>query len=180
MSEARFLGTATDEVLRLRDQLASGGNHVIGFGHPRYEPGERFAMTLQQIQRRRVARTADGESLRAGEFADDRGKLRTEGTLYLTDRRAVLMGNFRKQLAEWRWTDLADVKVLRAWAGVRFMANRDDEVDDAAVHVYRRAVVVDMPERQVALRLIRAEATFVMCSGRDLDAWLARLPERLG
>jgi hypothetical protein len=176
---AQFLRTATDDVLRLRHQLASGGRRGLGFAHPRYEPGERFALAIPQIQRRRVERTADAPTVGVRAFADDRGKLRGEGALYVTDRRAVLMGGFGKQIAEWRWADLDDVKTIYPFAGVRFIASRDDEVDDAAMHIYHVAVAFNMPMTKVARLLVQTEAAFVIGSGRDLDAWLAELADRV-
>ncbi len=173
--EARAVG----ELLAFRELLASGGLRRIGLGQPDYDPGERLLLRLPQTARRRIAIDADRAAIERREFLDDPSPLHTQGTLYVTDRRATLMGNRRKRLGEWRWDTHAEVKVIYGWAGVRFIAHDGDTESDAALHVYRPLSIYDESDQKVAFALMSVEAAYVMATGRDYDAWLATLPLRL-
>lgn len=170
---------AVAEMLAFRELLASGGLRRIGLGQPDYDPGERLLLRLPQTARRRIAIDADRAAIDRREFLDGPSALRTQGTLYVTDRRATLMGNRRRLLGEWRWDTHAEVKVIYGWAGVRFVARDGDTESDAALHVYRPLVLLDTSDQHVAFGLMSVEAAYVMATGRDYDAWLATLPLRL-
>ena len=170
---------AVQHLLAFRELLASGGLRRIGLGQPDYDPGERLLLRLPQTARRRIAVDADRAAIDRREFLDDPSALRTQGTLYVTDRRATLMGNRRRLLGEWRWDTHAEVKVIYGWAGVRFVARDGDTESDAALHVYRPLVLLDTSDQHVAFGLMSVEAAYVLATGRDYDAWLATLPLRL-
>jgi hypothetical protein len=88
------------------------------------------------------------------------------------------MGNRRRQLSCWSWNELASVSLIRGFAGVRFVRADDDASSDAALHVYRKLVVVDASALDVALQLVQVEAAYVLVTGRDYEARLAGRPTR--
>lgn len=172
--EQRFL----DAAVHVRKLVADGGLRKVGLGQPTYLPGERLLVRVPQATARRVPLDADRAAIADGAVLDGLGKLKTTGTFYVTDRRAVLMGNWRKQLGEWSWHELTEVSIIRDFAGVRFVRPDDVDGSDAALHVYRKYVTVDPSVLSVALRLVQVEAAYVLGVGRDFDAWLANLPAR--
>ena len=68
--------------------------------------------------------------------------------------------------------------MIYSWAGVRFIAHDGDTASDAALHVYRPLSIYDESDQKVAFALMSIDA-YVMATGRDYDAWLATLPQRL-
>ena len=170
---------AIAELLQFRDLYNNGGLRKIGLGQPRtYNPGERLLLRVAQLARRRVALDADEGAVARREFLDDPSPLRSQGTLYVTDERAVFLGNRRKPLGEWRWNELEATTVIHGYAGVRFIVSGGDDASDAVLHVDRPLVVLDRPPQGVAIQMMQIEAASVLGMGRNYDAWIAGLPER--
>jgi hypothetical protein len=158
------------------------GIHKWGFGQPEYEPGEHLLVKLPFMAQRTIPREADRLAISKGEFRDSPSPFsqHTQGRLYVTDRRARLIGNHHKLLREWRWDQLRDVQVIRGWGGLRFIVDIQDTSDDASVRYYNPLIAFPFngPRSTDARKQLRAEASFILGTGRDYESWLSRLIDR--
>ena len=164
--------------VELRELMVGGGLPKRGLGKPPYAEGERLLARLFHATSRRVPLAADRESIEQDGLPDGRGKLRTEGALYTTDRGAYLMGNVGKVVASWSWHELSSVSVIRGYFGVRLVRPTDTEASDAVLNVHLPYVLLQASDFDIAKQVVQVEAAYVLGTGRDYDAWLVRLQQR--
>lgn len=157
--------------------LASGGLPRRGLAHPSYLDAERLVVRVPRSVAGRLSLDGDAHTIARGEY-DGPHPLRQTGTVYVTDRRAVLTGNFGRVLAQWSWHECERVSVISGWGGLRFVRPTDEQDSDAALYVDNPAVLLAPSALDRACRLIQAEGAWVAGSGRDVDAWIAVLPSR--
>jgi len=162
------LAKALDALADFRRVAERGGISRRGLFQPAYDDGERLLARVVHAAVRRVSVDAVGGD----------GTLTNEGTVYVTDRRARLVGNFGRVRREWRWADLPEVSVMRGFGGVRLIDDLDAVECDAILHVANPKFVLDTTSFDAAIGLLRIEAAWVLGTGRDYDEWLADLPRR--
>ena len=127
---------------------------------------------------RTVPLDATRASIETRGLQDGKGRIKPEGGLISTDRRAYLMGNFGKVLTTWEWSELSKVAVIHGYLGVRFVRPEDTNESDAAVHFYNKLFVLDPSTAVIAKQLVAVEAAWVLGTAQDYDAWLVRLSQR--
>lgn len=122
-------------------------------GRPTLDPHERFAVDLGQVRAAGLGHPTAG------------------GVLHATDRRALVLGDGRRPVREWRLAELASVSALGNWGGLALVhADGDTELVVSAGP--------DMPTWRDAAGWLKVEAAFATAGGR-LSQWVAELPERL-
>jgi hypothetical protein len=134
-------------------QFAHGELH--GGASDRYPlaAGERFA-----VQRPGV-RAAGG------------GHAAISGDLHATDRRALVFGDRRRDVREWTFAELAEVRVLGNWGGLTLVYPGGDT----------ELIVTATPQAPVwrdAIGWLKVEGAFAAGRGR-LEHWRTGLPHRL-
>lgn len=117
------------------------------------QAGERFAVRIQGVRAAGLARRP------------------VRGTLYVTDRRAVLTAAKGRTVREWALPDLAAVTALGNWGGLALVHHGGDtELVVAAEH--------GLPSWRDATPWLKVEAAFAAAEDR-LEQWVAELPRRL-
>ena len=170
------------ELIKLRQTFASGGLSKRGLGQPvDYAADERLLVAVPFVARGSVFGPAEPPELVHCEYLVRPDKLlmnHVEGKLFVTDRRAVLVGNRRKVVSQWWWRDLVDVRMLRNFAGIHFITPTSDVGSEAALYVDRPWLKWQPSHRKVATWLLSAIGAYVLSSGKDYDAWLAEVPRK--
>ena len=100
---------------------AKGGIFKGLVGKPSYEPGENLLFRIMRMDFREMSVDADERYVDRRDFTHNRSALRIKGALYVTNRRARLVGNFGKVMHEWRWDDYAEVRIIGGRQGVMFI-----------------------------------------------------------
>jgi hypothetical protein len=122
-------------------------------GAPSLAPDERFAVDLGDVR------------------AAGLGHPSARGVLQATDRRAMVFGQGRRPVREWKLTELAAVSALGNWGGLALVhADGDTELVVAAGP--------ELPTWRDAAGWLKVEAAFAASCGR-LGEWVAELPQRL-
>jgi hypothetical protein len=136
-----------------RVKFEGGSVRVRGIRQPRLEPGERLAVRIPAVG------------------AGGSGQGRTRGFLWVTDRRAFILGNRPDDIRrEWRWEDLDAVRVTPDWNGVRL--SRGGNVDVITSRTGGR------PTPRRLGTWLKVEGGFALAQNRA-DEWLRELPDRL-
>ncbi len=134
-------------------QFARGELHDDGSHRYPLAAGERFAVQRPDV------RAAGG------------GQASISGDLHATDRRALVLGDRRQDVREWRFAELADVSVLGNWGGLALVSPGGDTelIVTASFQV---------PAWRDAIGWLKVEGAFAAGRGR-LEHWMAALPHRL-
>ena len=141
------------EIEAWRPRFERGELRPPAAGAPSLAPHERFAVNLGRVRAAGLGHPSAG------------------GVLHATDRRAVVFGQGRRPVREWRLAELAAVSALGNWGGLALVhADGDTELVVSAGP--------EPPTWHDAAGWLKVEAAFAASGGR-LSQWVAELPRRL-
>lgn len=166
-----------DAMVSWREKYPTFSKRNWGINQPKFHPGERYFYRILFC-----AYQADPDVLpiptrnRIRYLVDLRARKGTNGVVFVTDQRVFVAGNFGKIIREWHFRSMTEARVLPALSGLRFATT---EGVDGFVYLFP-PVREALSGPDLAERLLTIEATHVLSSGGDYDAWLTSLRARLG
>ena len=156
-------------------KAAAGKVRWVSLVRTPLEQGERVAAMIRQaavleIPAEEADRSFDERAWRHAEYPT------APGMVVATDRRLMLVGNRNKVLREWRWEQVAD---MRMSPDMRAMVVRQAGVDDTVFPIIRQQfMLLSSPKSvEVATHLISLEGAWYLWQGK-LDWWVRVLPDR--